>query len=195
MCLFFESIKVLNGKPENPGLHEDRMNRTRAEVLQATDKLSLEQIIRTDNKSLQKCRVVYSNKIEKVEILPYFPRKIRFLKLVTADDLDYRYKFLDRTKITRLMSGISTDTDILIVKNRMITDTSFANIIFRDGTSWLTPATPLLAGTKRDQLIRNGSILQADISVKDLHLFKHAVMINAMLGPEDSKPIEISNIF
>ena len=86
------------------------------------------------------------------------------------------------------------DSDILIIKNKEITDTSYANIAFWDGSKWLTPANPLLSGVKRQFLMNRGSIFPADIRLNDLHLFKHAVMINAMLDLEDSPVIDLRNI-
>ena len=191
MCLFFESIKVFQGKAVNLDLHESRMNRTRLELLGFTEKLSLEHLRHTDVKSLQKCRVIYKEKIEKTEYIPYSPKLVDHLKIVYANNLRYEYKFLDRTCIDELLIGIPPGTDILIVKNDKITDTSYANIVFWDGTSWLTPAEPLLAGTKRGSLLRKGLIHIAEIRVQDLHLFKCAAMINALLDLEDSPVIEI----
>ena len=194
MCLFFESIKVLQGRAVNLDLHEDRLNRTRSELLGLTEKISLQHIKPTDRKSLQKCRVIYGEKIENIEFTPYIPKIIGHLRIVAADDFQYSYKFLDRRCFENLLTGISPGSDILIVKNNKITDTSYANIAFWDGVSWLTPAEPLLAGTKRESLLRKGLLNLADIRLKDLHLFKYAVMINAMLEIEDSPVIEIRNI-
>ncbi len=194
MCLFFESIKVLQGKAVNLDLHEDRLNRTRSEFLGLTEKLSLQDLIQADVQSLQKSRVIYKEKIEKIEIAPYIPRKIKHLKIVTANEIQYNYKFLDRSCFKKLLSGCPPDSDILIIKNKEITDTSYANIAFWDGSKWLTPANPLLSGVKRQFLMNRGSIFPADIRLNDLHLFKHAVMINAMLDLEDSPVIDLRNI-
>ena len=194
MCLFFESIKVLQGKPENLGLHEDRMNRTRSEFLGFTDRLSLENVLKTEAMSLQKCRVIYQEKIEKIEFIPYSPKIINHLRIVEEDDLQYGYKFLDRSCFDKMLLGIPPATVLLIIKNGKITDTTFANIAFWDGFSWLTPDEPLLAGTKRELLLRKGLIHKAEIRITDLRLFRFAVLINAMLDLDNSPVIDIRNI-
>ena len=54
--------------------------------------------------------------------------------------------------------------DILIIRNGLITDMSYANVAFFDGTQWLTPRIPLLAGTCRERLLETGPIREADIA-------------------------------
>jgi 4-amino-4-deoxychorismate lyase len=114
MCLFFESIKVLQGKPENLGLHEDRMNRTRSEFLGFTDRLSLENVLKTEAMSLQKCRVIYQEKIEKIEFIPYSPKIINHLRIVEEDDLQYGYKFLDRSSSLKTERSLIQRLQILL---------------------------------------------------------------------------------
>jgi 4-amino-4-deoxychorismate lyase len=194
MCLFFESIKVKEGKAFDLDLHEERMNRTRRDLLGLTHPLSLEQEIQTDAMGLCKCRIVYRERIEKVEIIPYSPKKIEFLKIVVNNDIQYGYKYLDRSCFEKMMENLPPITDILIVKDGFITDTSFANIIFHDSSKWVTPSTPLLPGIKRERLLRQGIIHEQKIKLQDLSLFRSAKIINAMLDPEDSHPIDIRNI-
>jgi 4-amino-4-deoxychorismate lyase len=194
MCLFFESIKVVNGQGENLDLHEDRMNRTRLETLSLTEQIFLRPLIKTDINSLLKVRVIYREKVEKIEYLPYTPKRVDHLKIVSADNLQYNYKFLDRRCFEPLLSGTSPNSDILIVKNNRITDTSYSNIAFWDGARWLTPAEPLLKGTKRESLLRKGLLQSDDIRLDHLKLFKFARLINAMIDLDSSPVIEIANI-
>ena len=84
--------------------------------------------------------------------------------------------------------------DILIIKNNKITDTSFTNIAFYDGIKWVTPAFPLLKGTKRQKLIDENKIIEVDILLSDLNKFKKAILFNSMLDLEDQMYIEIDNI-
>ncbi len=60
--------------------------------------------------------------------------------------------------------------------------------------NWYTPANPLLKGTKREYYIDHKMILQRDIKVTDLRMFKKARLINAMLDLEDGADILIDNI-
>jgi 4-amino-4-deoxychorismate lyase len=84
--------------------------------------------------------------------------------------------------------------DVLIVKNGWITDTSFANILFFDGKRWLTPEKPLLKGTQRENLLRQGLIFQANISPASLPDFSKARLINAMIRFEDEIDVKIGRI-
>jgi 4-amino-4-deoxychorismate lyase len=92
------------------------------------------------------------------------------------------------------MGSVETD-DILIIKNGNVTDTSFSNIVFFDGTKWLTPAQPLLRGTKREKLIRENIIFEETITKNEIQRFQNAVLINAMIDIEESPIIEIQNIY
>jgi 4-amino-4-deoxychorismate lyase len=196
MYPLFETIRINAGKAANLLLHEERMKRSVLELYNLVLPAELDKIIQcpTDMTSgIVKCRVHYTNTIHSVTYEPYQPRLLRSLKLVIQDQIDYRYKFLDRNCFAELLAGIEED-DILIVKKGLITDTSFANIIFRDGSAWFTPRAPLLAGTKREQLLSIGFLAETEIRPADLHHFSEARIINAMLDPMDHPAIMISHI-
>ena len=72
--------------------------------------------------------------------------------------------------------------EIIIVKNGYITDTSIANIVIYDGTSWLTPKVPLLRGTARARLLEEKEIIEANITVKMLLKSQKLALLNAMIG-------------
>ena len=150
--------------------------------------------IKSNEHGLFKCRVIYSTTIEKTEFIPYHLPKIRSLKLVVDDQIYYSHKYLDRKPIERLLSGKGDCDDILIIKNGLITDTSFANILFFNGKEWITPALPLLKGTRRAQLLDEEKIRTADIRTEDLKYFQKARLINAMIRFEDQVDIAIQDI-
>ena len=85
--------------------------------------------------------------------------------------------------------------DILIVKNGLVTDTSFSNVAFLDGSRWLTPEHPLLEGTKRAKLLEAGILAEADIRPEEIYRFKKVRLINAMMDWEDSYEIDAGKIF
>jgi 4-amino-4-deoxychorismate lyase len=137
-----------------------------------------------------KCRVEYSHDIYRIEFCPYKIRKIETLQLVTDNEINYQFKYRDRTRLEELIKQTDAD-DILIVKNGFITDTSFSNIIFFDVNKWITPSSPLLQGTKRKELLKKGMIWEKDIHQKDINNFTKAKLINAMLDKEDGAEIKI----
>lgn len=195
MCRLFETIKIIGGKPQNLSLHDERMNRSRRELFGTNDPLKLSDYIvvpDADKDSIIRCRVTYAISINSVEFSPYIPADIKTLKTVDAGTLVYDYKYLDRSGLTALIDKRAAD-DILIIRNGCITDVSFANIVFTDGGCWITPDTPLLPGTMRELLLREGLIKTGRITINDLSLFTHFRLINAMLG-FDAALLPVSNI-
>jgi 4-amino-4-deoxychorismate lyase len=195
MCRLFETIKISDGKPENLFFHNERLNNSRKLLFGRSDQLKLEDYINVPanaGKGIFRCRVIYSYSVISIEFTPYIPTLIKTLKTVEADSLEYYHKFLDRTALLSLIDKNVAD-DILIVRNGLITDTSYSNIVFTDGEKWVTPDTPLLKGTMRAFLLSKGIITEERITINDLSRFSHLRMINAMLGFA-AKDISVSSI-
>jgi len=195
MCRLFETIRIDNGIPSNLGLHEQRLNRSRRELFDLNDELRLSEYTRVPEEfrsGVYRCRVIYGQTIVSTEFTPYVPAAVQTLRLVHADTLTYDHKYLDRSSLTGLINRDLAD-DILIVREGCVTDSSYANIVFTDGRQWLTPDTPLLPGTMRERLLRDGIIEAERITVDTLGRFTHFRLINAMLG-FDSPLLPIENI-
>jgi len=190
----FETIKILNKKLQNMEFHNKRFNRSRLDVFGIDEKLKLEEVVEIPlyiDKGIYKCRIIYSEKIEKIEFETAFPRVVKSLKLIECNDIEYGYKYYDRSKINELYAQREKYDDVLIVKNGFITDTSQANVVFWDGQNWITSSTPLLPGTNRQKLIEEKKIMAREIKVEDLKLYKKARVINALVDLEDSDDIVI----
>ncbi len=188
MCRLLEAIKVKNRILQNIEYHNERLNRTRHKLFGKKDFIDLGEIIKIPEDlppGIFKCRIVYDIEILSIEFQLYNPKPIRRLKIVECNDIDYEYKYADRTLLNKLLKEKGNADDILIVKNGFITDTSFSNIIFFDGQKWVTPSTPLLKGTKREKLLNEGKIFEIPIMKSDLKKFHYAKVINAMLDMED----------
>jgi 4-amino-4-deoxychorismate lyase len=81
------------------------------------------------------------------------------------------------------------------VKYGKVTDTSCANVIFRDAEgNWVTPSSYLLPGTRRANLLKNGLLKEADISYDDISGYTEMKLINAMMGIDESEAIRTGNI-
>jgi len=172
------------------------LNKSRKELFGIDTDVDLSELILLPadlDSGTYKCRIVYSNIVHSIEFLPYIPRKVNSLKLVKSDNIQYSYKYEDRSCFKDLMKNIQED-DILIIKNGFITDTSFSNIVFFNGSNWITPSTCLLNGTMRRFLLDTKKILSRDIRMEDIPDFESFKLINAMLGLENSEPITIKNI-
>ncbi len=181
MCLLFETIACQQSQLQHLAWHEQRLNNSRATLFKAHKPVSLQNIQppKFTKKGLWKCRVLYKQQITGISFEPYQPRKVQSLKLVHST-LRYAHKYEDRTELDTLYAMRGSADDILICKNGLITDTSIANVLFFDGTHWLTPATPLLPGTMRAQLLHLGKIKAAHITQKQLPYFSKVMVINAL---------------
>ncbi len=136
---------------------------------------------RIPEKGIYKCRVLYREKIEGIEILPYTRRNVQSICLMEADRIDYSHKYEDKSAFESLFAKKGTCDDILIAINGYLTDTSFSNIALYDGVRWVTPTTFLLRGTKREKLICEGIIHEVVIRVEYLPRYEKVSLINTML--------------
>jgi 4-amino-4-deoxychorismate lyase len=197
MCRLLETIRCENGILQNLPWHQVRLDYSRKMLFKSFRRFSLDELVVPEEfkNGLFKCRVIYSETIELVEFLPYQLPKIQSLKLVVNDEINYHHKFADRSEIQMIFEKRSLADDILIVKNGLITDTSYANIIFYDGENWFTPMHPLLMGVQRAVLIHAKKIIPTEIRPADLVNFTKARLINAMIRFEDELDVEIENIF
>jgi len=184
MCRLIETIKINNGKIFNIDYHNHRMNKSRQVLMGHTDKIELrDHLVLPDNLSdgLYKCRIIYAERIESVEIKPYIIRPVTSLKLIDGRGVEYDHKFAVRTQIENLFAQRGTCNDVLIIKNGYVTDTSICNIAFFDGCHWYTPEHPLLKGAKRQLLLDENLIFEKQISVTGLYEFEKICLFNAMI--------------
>ncbi|MEI6140029.1 MAG: aminotransferase class IV [Mariniphaga sp.] len=197
MCQFIETICYRNGQFQNLALHQERFDMTRSHFFGAVPELRLEQFLKIPDSLLEKtvkCRVLYGNEILRIEYNEYKISKIGSLQLVVDDSIEYPFKFADRSKINLLYQTKGQADDILIIKKGLITDTSYANIIFMKGKKWYSPQNPLLYGTRVKGYISFERVTPALLRPKDLPLFTEARIINAMISIEESPIISIENI-
>ncbi len=197
MCLLLETIRLEDGVLFNLHYHNRRFNAARRDRFGLSAPLALENIIRVPEnatKGLFRCRVLYSEEIQKIEFIPYVPRRINSLKLVVDDHLEYACKFADRHRIDRLFAQRGSCDEIIIIKNGRVTDCSIGNLVFYDGENWFTPSSPLLNGTRRMQLLEKGLIREREITAEDVFRFRKAGIINAFFGLENLPEIPVRNI-
>jgi 4-amino-4-deoxychorismate lyase len=174
------------------------MNRSRKELFGCTNEIILSGYLSIPDEFRDiktKCRVTYSVEIENIEYERYADKKIKLLKMVFDDAIDYRYKFRNRESLENLRALRGTADEILIIKNGKITDTSFTNIVFLKEGEWFTPEFPLLKGTRREDYLRTNRIREKIIRPGELYQYEEARLINSMRSLEESEPIETSNIY
>ena len=198
MCLFIETICYEKGCFQRIELHNERFNRTRKQFfgLQAPFQLELLLSVPPDLKhKTVKCTVTYGTDIVRIDYNLYQIRPVNSLQMVVDNTIDYAFKYADRTKLNSLFNLRHQSDDILIIKNGLITDTSYANIILKKEGKWHSPSNPLLKGTRIDRYIHEGLVTPALLRPSDLSLFSEARIVNAMISIENSPVILIENIF
>jgi len=196
MSLLLETIKLENGKLVNLKYHNQRFNRARRELfsLPELDLADLIHIPEDCQNGTYRCRILYEQKILKVEFIPHHPRTINSLRVVHDDTIEYSYKFADRLHLQKLYNQRGDADEIIIVKNGIVTDCFIGNLVFLEGKNWLTPTTPLLKGTQRQKLLDNGLILEAKITEKDLMKFQIVGIINVFYNLENLPLIPVGQI-
>ncbi|WP_101688330.1 aminotransferase class IV [Dysgonomonas massiliensis] len=193
---FSEAIKLLDATFYNLAYHQERIDRTQDTLGRNRIDLKkhLQSIPDSARKGLFKCRIVYSDRIESVEYIPYSLPTINKVAIVIDDDISYDFKSTDRSRLNELRNEAKSD-EIIIVKNGLITDGFATNLVFEaeDGTLY-TPKSYLLSGTKRQSLIDVGRIEERQISIEDLRYYTRIHFINAMIDLEDNMSIEIDDL-
>jgi len=196
MFRLLETIKLSGKKFYNLEYHQSRVNKARKELFGLTNEINLAAELKIPagiSDSVFKVRVIYSDKIHDVEFHPYTMRNINSLQIVKADDIDYTYKYEDRSKLQKLLCKCTAD-DVLIIKNGFLTDTSYSNIVLSKGCKFFTPASFLLNGTKRQKLLADGVISEVDVSVNDLNKYEKIYLINSMMDLDEQQGIPVEKI-
>lgn len=196
MYRFFESIRIADGIAQHAPYHFSRMCRavgmkhlpfTRKEfyaLLLAPVSLQA---------GVVKARIMYDNSGCEISFERYIRRSVSKLIHLEDNTIDYRHKYTDRSRIDCLTKNLEPNTDVLIVKNGLLTDSSYCNIALYDGTKWLTPATPLLQGTQRRYLLENQIIFKQKIRLSEISNFHRIRLFNAMMPWHEATELNLAD--
>lgn len=197
MYQFFESIQVKDGLICNLKQHQERVNKTLKAYSVPENTLDLAKIINTislPQDGLYKLRVSYGldGKFH-YEFQPYQYKKLSNFALVDIVGQRYDFKFENRDWINEAL--LQTDSAEIIMHDAgFIKDSSYANIVFFDGSLWYTPAEPLLEGTQRAKLLEEGIIQARTIHIDELDRFRSFKLINAMLDWDKATSYSVAAI-
>lgn len=193
--MFIESICVKDGKAPLLDLHQNRMDRTYAFHYKVDNPFSLATFVEeVPPTGTFKLRIVYDHSIQQINHSLYIKRDVKTLQVVTADDITYDFKYADRDDLNLLHERRNKKDDIIIVKNDLVTDSFYSNLIFWDGDKWLTPINNLLQGVRRQYLINTKQIHPAKINAKQIFFYDKVGLINAMLDIDDIS-VSVENVF
>ncbi len=201
MLRFIESVSYENGVMPLIELHQERFAQTQMAAFGKIIFDDLSVIISNNTKyfSLQndvkyKSRIVYDAENYEVSFHPHSKKVIKRLKIKIDNTIDYAYKYENRVQINYLTQNLDSDTDIIILKNNLLTDASIANIALFDGVRWYTPSKPLLRGVQRKNLLLQKKIHPRDISIADLRNFSKIRLFNAMVSWDEAWELDTKDI-
>ena len=193
----FESICLLDGKIQHRHYHIERFKNAYNKHFGQAAQYDLFQGIGIPPEyqtGKVKLRISYGASCKDFTFSKYQKSTIKQLKLVFDDAITYDLKFEDRSAIDTLYHQRADCDDVLIVKKGLVTDTSYANIVFFDGFQWYTPSSFLLDGTCRQRLLDSGLIRERKIQPEDIYDFQGFQLVNALLGFDPDWVVPISGI-
>jgi 4-amino-4-deoxychorismate lyase len=197
MYPLFESVCIENSQIKNAEYHEARFNRSYIQQYKTHPTYSLFDgihLTNLNNNFKYKLRIGYKQNGTRYSISEYESSIPKSLKLVTDNTVSYALKKNNRKKLNALFQQREEADDVLIIKNGLVTDASYSNILLFDGKQIVTPSTPLLAGTCRARLLAKNSIIEQSISVEELLNFESFQLVNALNDFDESRWIPIKNI-
>ncbi len=179
--LLLETIRIEGGKIHNLGYHQQRCNKSRQILFDSHEILDLASCIDAPKTGVYRCRILYAERLHSIEYIPYSPKEIDSLKIVSSD-IEYSLKYANRDALNALLESNKDVDDVIIEKEGYLTDTTISNIAFFDGEHWVTPAKPLLEGTMRAKLLDEGFLQLKEIKKEDLQNYSQVALMNAMIG-------------
>ena len=197
----FETIKYFNGRLLNLEFHQKRVDRSFSEFFKLKTSLNLSKLLANHpifqglpvGSEIWRIRVDYNKKDTLVKVSPYYKRLIKTLQPLDIGEYTYSHKYANRKTLLYFYDQKGLADEVLLVRNGLLTDTSYSNIALWDGCNWFTPKSPLLMGTKRNSLLASGRLQEMKLYLKDISNFKVISLINSMLDLEDTQ-IQIPSI-
>lgn len=180
-----EAIAWRDGKAERLIYHQKRVEEAFRVLFPDKQPFMLKELLQSvdgPGTGLYKLRLEYGVEPGIMEFQEYRMRNVSSLQLVGIDHEPMEYKATERDYIDRAFSKRGLCDDVLMVRDGLLTDSSYANIALFDGKKWLSPRIPLLYGTRRAYLVDHGQIEPADIKADDLVQFQRIRLFNAMVG-------------
>ena len=195
MYPLFESVCVAGAAVQHGAYHEARFRASYEKLYEKNPGFSLWEGISlqgADPSLTYKLRIRYRETGTDWELAEYRSRLPETLRLVCDDSVSYSLKYSDRQALERLVAQRDGADDVLIVREGLVTDSSYCNILFWDGRIVTTPKRPLLEGTCRARLIRENHICEADVPAEGLHAYRGFQLVNALndFDPGRWRPME-----
>ena len=190
MFAFLETICINEGRAQHLDFHQMRMNDTFDAFFPEEEPYDIQAEIAEHALPLagmHRLRMIYSDEEISIEILPYTAKNIQKLTLVDTGEIDYAYKWADRTFFKTIVNAYPHADEVLFVKDGKIQDCSIANLAFLKEGIWYTPEEPLHWGTTRARLIIDEALEETDIFVDELATYERICLLNVF------RPLSMEN--
>ena len=121
MCRFVETIRLQNHELCNIALHQLRYENTARRFFDSG--YALEDIAKvasqfSERGGVNKIRIVYDESgVVLTSCEPYTMKNIKTLRLVECNDIDYTYKYADRSELDKAMTMRGNCDNVVIVRN------------------------------------------------------------------------------
>jgi len=184
MRRFVESIKLKDGIFYRLELHQERVNKAFDTFFPEEEPIRIFETLNEyaiPREGIYKWRILYDSDLLSVEFGPYIRREICTLKLVETELESSAFKSEDRAGFNAAFAQRGDCDDVLLVRNGLLTDSSYSNIALFNGTDWFTPRLPLIYGVNRTELLEESKLLEKDISIDSLKDFQQIALFNAMI--------------
>lgn len=196
MSLFpvFETIAIIDGIPQNLAFHQARMDNTIEKLFQKMSVFNLEEIIQVSTEyqnGLIKCRIDYNQQDFNIIFSAYQRREIRNYQCVYLDNLDYTFKYTNRTIFEDIKM---TKDEAVIIQDKKVTDCRIGNLIFLKDGIWYGPKNYLLKGAQLSRLLSENRVQLKEINADEIHQYEKVMMINAMNPFDESRAISTQYI-
>jgi len=178
----FETIKIKDGKVYNLEYHQKRVDFAYKNLFYKESELKLQNTFKDiPQNGLFRAKIIYNKEgLIECDYFKYKKKSISKIALVELD-LDYNYKYLDRSYFDILFKKFDFD-EFLITKNGYLTDTTISNIaLLNKNNTWHTPKEPLLRGTTRQRYIEASKLIKKMIHYHNLKEYSKLAMLNAMI--------------
>ena len=114
------------------------------------------------------------------------------MQCVYVDEIDYRFKYSDRSQLEVLKNDQSDE--VVIVHQGYVSDCTIGNLLFFKAGRWYCSEDYLLKGTQLSKLLDEQKVELIKLPISDLFCYEKVMIINALNSFENGQILPISNI-
>lgn len=191
----FETLLIKDGIPQNIAYHQQRFNLACREFFKVDPFLNLIEVIIPpimNCDEILRCRLDYNQSDYQVNFFTYKPKQITEFQVIETQQLDYQFKYRDRTFFQSLPTN--EQREVIIVNNGKVSDCTIGNLLFLKQGKWFSPQDYLLKGTQLSRLLDEKQVELCEITPNNLTNFEQVMLINALNPFDPARAIPIQAV-